>query len=64
LDGELLEDLKRFAKARNEAVYEVIEQAVRRHMANPPPIPVIPPLPPVVAEKPAPAKKPAKSKDK
>src|SRR5580692_8402298 len=56
LPVELLDELKRFAKIRGEKVGEVIEQALRRHMAYPPPPPVVPPpihpiapLPPVPA---------------
>jgi hypothetical protein len=52
LPVELLDELKRFAKGRGEKVREVIAQALRRHMDNPPPPPVpayAPPLPPVPA---------------
>lgn len=52
IDAELLAFAKEFAKARGETFREVLEAALQRHMANPPPIktppppPVYPPLPP------------------
>ena len=53
LDSALVAELKAFAMDRGETLREVLEAAIRRHMANPPPIkvppppPVYPPLPPV-----------------
>ena len=69
LPTALLDELKQFALSRGEKVREVIAQALRRHMDNPPPPPTaLPPLPPVVAPsqiveatKPA-AKKPSAKK--
>jgi hypothetical protein len=53
IDEVLLQNAKDFAKGRGETFREVLEAALRRHMANPPPVktppppPVYPPLPPV-----------------
>jgi hypothetical protein len=55
LPVELLDELKRFAKSRGEKVREVIEQALRRHMAYPPPPVVPPPVPPIAPLPPVPA---------
>ena len=62
---DFAEVVKAFAKNRGETRKAVVIAALRRHMANPPPIPVpaplpdLPPLPPVAV---APAVKPAKKK--
>lgn len=45
LPEPLLDELKKFAEGRGEAIREVIELAIRRHMAFPPAVPP-PPLPP------------------
>ncbi len=58
---ELLEQAKKFAKERGEVFVNVVCAALRRHMANPPPLPHEIPLPPAVEEMPA-AKKPRKAK--
>lgn len=50
LDSELLAAVRGFAQSRNETLREVLELALRRHLANPPPVilpPPIPPLPPL-----------------
>jgi hypothetical protein len=39
--------VERFAKARGQSFKAVVVEALRRHMANPPPLPELPPLPPV-----------------
>lgn len=52
IDKELAAAFRAFVKRRGETIREVVEMALRRHMANPPPVPVVPPLPPVVVEKP------------
>jgi len=51
----LLVKLREFVRSRNETQRQAVEAALRRHMANPPPIPELPPLPPVTV--PGPAKK-------
>jgi hypothetical protein len=43
----LLEALREFVRNRGETQRQAVEMALRRHMANPPPIPELPPLPPV-----------------
>jgi hypothetical protein len=59
LDSALVESAREFAKSRGETFREVLEAALQRHMANPPPIktppppPVYPPLPPFPPPKPA-----------
>lgn len=57
IDAELMAELREFTQARGEKVRAVVELALRRHMANPPPPVEVPPLPPVPV--PAP-KKPRK----
>lgn len=47
VDPELADAVRNFALKRGEKLRVVIEQALRRHMANPPPQMDIPPLPPV-----------------
>jgi hypothetical protein len=51
LAGALVDELRRFAAGRAETMRQVVEQALRRHMDNPPPIPPLPPLPPVAPPK-------------
>ena len=52
LDGELVKVVRSFAKSRDETLREVVEMALRRHLANPPakveppPLPPLPPFPP------------------
>ncbi len=58
LPTELVEHLRAFAEGRGERAKDVVVQALRRHMANPPPppqVPADPPLPPAPA--PAPPQK-------
>jgi hypothetical protein len=43
---EVAEAFRRFADQREESLRYVLESAIRRHIANPPPRVVIPPLPP------------------
>lgn len=51
IDEKLLAELRAFVERRGEKIREVVEVALRRHMANPPPPPAAaPPLPPVVYE--------------
>ena len=47
VDPELAKAVRQFALKRGEKLRAVIEMALRRHMANPPPQMDIPPLPPV-----------------
>lgn len=47
VDPELAEAVRVFALKRGEKLRAVVEMALRRHMANPPPQMDIPPLPPV-----------------
>lgn len=49
----LLEALRKFVRARGETQRQAVELALRRHMANPPPIPELPPLPPVTVPGPS-----------
>ena len=57
IDARLMADLREFVEKRGEKIRAVVEAALRRHMANPPPIPELPPLPPVTAPKAAKGKK-------
>jgi hypothetical protein len=67
-DLDFLSTAQGFAESRGESFKEVVMQAIRRHMANPPPppVPVTPPplvpLPPVAS--PATAKPTAKKRGK
>lgn len=47
LPVEVIDQAKAFAKGRGETLGEVIVAALKRHMANPPPLPAEVPLPPV-----------------
>lgn len=50
IELSLLEQLREFARERDEKIRHVIEMAIRRHLDYPPPPPAppeIPPLPPV-----------------
>jgi hypothetical protein len=47
IDAALMEQLRAFVEKRSETIREVVEAALRRHMANPPPVLELPPLPPV-----------------
>jgi hypothetical protein len=51
LAESLAGELRRFAAGRSETMRQVVEQALRRHMDNPPPIPKLPPLSPVAPPK-------------
>jgi hypothetical protein len=44
LDGEIVERLRAFAFERREKLRVVVEQALQRHMDDPPPIYKLPPL--------------------
>jgi hypothetical protein len=58
LPEALVDEAKEFAEKRGEKLREVVSHALRRHMDNPPPLPVLPPLPPVAsAPDPAPSAK-------
>jgi hypothetical protein len=55
----VVEEAEAFAKSRGESFKAVVEMAIRRHLANPPPLPEPPPppalppltpLPPVTGE--------------
>lgn len=48
VSAELAAHMREFARSRGETLREVIEMALRRHMANPPPRIDPPPLPPIV----------------
>lgn len=52
LDPEVMAALRAFCAERNEGIREVIEMALRRHLASPPPKAVVPPLPPLKTPKP------------
>jgi hypothetical protein len=57
IDSALVIQLRAFAGSRGETIRAVVEMALRRHMANPPPPtvplpPPITPLPPVTASEP------------
>ena len=54
---DLIAEFKDFCTKRGETLRHHLEMAMRRHLDNPPPLPVAPPLPPVPV--PAP-KKPRK----
>jgi hypothetical protein len=56
IDLALLDQFKDFARSRHETQREVVELALRRHMANPPTLEP-PPLPPLVPPSPEPAPK-------
>jgi hypothetical protein len=47
IDEELMAELRAFVGKRGETFRAVVEAALRRHMANPPPILELPPLPPL-----------------
>ena len=47
VDNDLIAYVRDFAKSRKETMREVVEIALRRHIANPPPIIEPPPLPPM-----------------
>jgi hypothetical protein len=49
---EVIDRAREFAKSRGETLSEVVVAALRRHMANPPPLPGSVPLPPVTAPEP------------
>jgi hypothetical protein len=53
LDEHLLAAVREFARSRGETLREVLELALRRHLANPPAIQELPPLPPFPPPKPA-----------
>jgi hypothetical protein len=60
IDVALMAELRAFVEKRGEKVRAVVEAALRRHMANPPPPPKpaeLPPLPPVTVSDPAAAGK-------
>jgi hypothetical protein len=49
VDEGLMAELREFARKRRSTVRAVVEMALRRHLANPPPVPEVPPLPPVTS---------------
>lgn len=57
LSPELASAVEKFAKLHGQTFKSVVVDALRRHMANPPPIPELPPLPPVTVPGPAKGKK-------
>lgn len=61
LPVDVIDTAKEFARSRGETLSEVVVAALRRHMANPPPLPETVPLPPVTS---AELKKPAAKKGK
>lgn len=56
IDSAIMAELRKFVDHRGETIRAVVEMALRRHMANPPPLPEMVPLPPMVAEAPKPKK--------
>jgi hypothetical protein len=52
IDPALDAQVRAFCDERNEGIREVVEMALRRHLASPPPKAVVPPLPPLKAPKP------------
>jgi hypothetical protein len=58
-DPAFLEEAETFAKKRGQSFKSVVVEALKRHMANPPPLPADIPLPPVPASEPESAEKPA-----
>jgi hypothetical protein len=60
IEEGLMDVFREFVRGRNETLRQAVEMAIRRHMANPPPLPELPPLPPVTV----PAEKPARGKKK
>ncbi|AWM38117.1 hypothetical protein GobsT_37890 [Gemmata obscuriglobus] len=52
IDGALADRFRQFCRDRGETIVGHLEMALRRHMDNPPPVPVLPPLPPVPAPAP------------
>jgi hypothetical protein len=51
IDADLWAALKQFKESRKESYRQIVEMALRRHLANPPPPPPkleLPPLPPLV----------------
>ncbi|HEV3440089.1 MAG TPA: hypothetical protein VG122_22165 [Gemmata sp.] len=50
INSEIVKELRVFAESRGETIRAIVEMALRRHMANPPPLPEPlppPPLPPL-----------------
>jgi len=57
INSEIIKELKAFAESRGETIRAIVEMALRRHMANPPPLPEPPPppaLPPLTPLPPVP----------
>ena len=48
----LVDELRAFCAGRGETVRHHLEVAIRRHLDNPPPRPVVPPLPPLPSDPP------------
>lgn len=61
---DVIEEARAFAKQRRETLSDVVVAALRRHMANPPPLPSDVPLPPVPSVGESEPKKPAAKKGK
>ena len=64
LSAQLVAETESFAKSRGESFKAVVEMALRRHMANPPPPPVPQPLPPLVPLPPVGASDPTEDETK
>lgn len=52
IDPALDAQVRAFCDERGEGIREVVELALRRHLASPPPKAVVPPLPPLKTPKP------------
>ena len=47
LDSEVVAALRQYADSRGETIRSVLEMAIRRHLASPPPKVELAPLPPL-----------------
>lgn len=47
IDPDVIQALREFAEERDESIRSIVELAIRRHLANPPPRIEVPPLPPL-----------------
>lgn len=57
IDPKVADAARDFAEARGEKLRDMVELALKRHMANPPPTLDIPPLPPMTFSESAPARR-------
>lgn len=48
IDAEVAAHVRQFADERGEKIRHVVELALKRHLANPPPQLQVPPLPPLM----------------